>query len=61
MLSGKAFSLFPETLRIFNFRNKPMESGKDSNRFEDRLSSSRLSNPAIESGMACFPLVGYQM
>lgn len=52
MESGRAASLFPETLSNFNFCSNPIESGSDSKRFAERLSSSRFCNPAIESGIA---------
>lgn len=52
-LSGSEVSLLPDTLRYFSLCNKPMESGSDTKRFDDALSSSRFSNPAIESGRAC--------
>jgi len=51
MESGRAHSLFPETLRTFNFCNKPIESGRDSRALEEILSSSRFSNPHMESGI----------
>lgn len=54
MVSGRAVSLFPETLSNFNLCSNPIESGSDSKRFEERLSSSRFSKRAIESGIAYF-------
>lgn len=55
MESGKALNLLPETSRIFRLSNNPIESGSVSRRFEARLSSSRFTNPAIESGITYFP------
>lgn len=54
MVSGRATSLFPETLRNFNFCNNPIESGSISKRLDAALSSSRFSSPAMESGMNCY-------
>lgn len=54
MESGRAVNLFPETLRSFNFCNKPINSGSDSKRFEEILSSSRFCNSTIESGITYY-------
>lgn len=55
MLSGKVTSLFPDTSKIFKLNNKPIESGSNSKRLEERCSSWRFSKLAIESGITCFP------
>lgn len=52
MDSGRAFSLFPDTLRDLRLSNNPMESGRDSKRLDETSSSSSFCNPAIESGIA---------
>lgn len=54
MLSGRVFSLFPDTLRTFRLSNNPIESGRYSSRLEETSSTSSSFNPAIESGMTCF-------
>jgi len=61
MVSGKISILLLETSRIFKFCSNPIESGNASKRFEARMSSSRISNPAIESGMTCFTHTGYSV
>lgn len=40
--------------------NDPIESGSDSKRFVERLSSSRFYNPTIESGIGSMDM-GFEM
>jgi len=54
MDSGRAVSLFPDTLRIFRLTSNPMESGRDSKTLDETSSSTSFCSPAIESGIACF-------
>jgi len=51
MESGKVVSLLQETFKIFNFDNKPIESGNVSRKLVETSSSRRLCKPAIESGI----------
>lgn len=59
MESGKDSSLLLEASRIFKLCSNPIESGNASKIFDARLSSSRFSNPDIESGMTCSPHTGH--
>jgi hypothetical protein len=55
IVSGRAFSLFPDTLRTLRLSNRPIESGRDTKRLEETSNTSSFCSPAIESGRTCFP------
>jgi hypothetical protein len=52
--SGRAVSLFPDRLRNFRLVSNPMQSGRDSKRFDETSSSTIIFSSAIESGITCF-------